>query len=146
MTWFVSVYLGTARRWLAITITALWGGHVLLNFLSPGNALFTSLTGLRIKTTFWGESFVVADGIVNPLKYAADVASILILVYVVDASLRAFRNGLRRKALVIGGSIVFFIVGAGVHTPLVDAGTDTYAVHDQLLFCRNRGRHDRRAC
>lgn len=122
MTWFVSIYLGTAQRWLAIAITALWVVNVVLNFASPGNGLFLSLTALRIETTFWGESFVVADGVVNPLKYASDFASLLILIFVADASLRAYRRGLRREALVIGGSILFFILVAGVHTPLVDAG------------------------
>ena len=89
MTWFVYVYLGTARRWLAIVITALWFLNVFVNFVMPGNAVFTSLTDLRIETTFWGEPFTVADGVVNPLKYFSDFASLLIMYFVADASVRA---------------------------------------------------------
>ncbi len=122
MTWFVYLYLGTARRWLAIAITVLWIVNVLANFAMPGNAVFISLTDLRIETTFWGEPFTVAEGVLNPIKYLSDVASLLIMCFVADASLRAYRRGLQRKALVIGGSILFFIIVAGVHTPLVDAG------------------------
>ncbi len=122
MTWFVYVYLGTARRWLAIAITALWVLNLIVNFAMPGNAVFTSITSLRIETTFWGEPYFVANGIVNPLKFVSELSSLLIMCFVADASLRAYRRGLRRKALVIGGSILFYIVVAGVHTPLVDAG------------------------
>lgn len=122
MTWFVYLYLGTARRWLAIAITAAWTASILVNFVMPGNLTFSSITALRMETTFWGERFAMAEGVENPFKVVADLASLLIAIYVADATVRAYRRGLRRQALVIGGSILFFIVVAGVHTPLVDAG------------------------
>ncbi len=124
MTWFVYLYLGTAQRWLAIAITGLWIGNVIVNLATPegANALFTSITALRIETTFWGDSFVAADGVVNSWKYFSDFASLLIVIFVADAAVRAYRCGLRRKAIAVGGSILFFIVVAGIHTPLVDAG------------------------
>ena len=122
MTWFVYVYLGTARRWLAIAITVSWTVCLLVNFVMPGNLTFSSVTALDVETSFWGEPFVVAEGVENPFKIVADITSLLIMIYVADASIRAFRLGLQRKAIVIGGSILFFIVVAGVHTPLVDAG------------------------
>jgi C4-dicarboxylate-specific signal transduction histidine kinase len=55
----------------------------------------------------------------------ADIASLLILVYVGDAAVRLWREDGRRTALVIGGGIIFFILLAGIHTPLVDAGVIT---------------------
>jgi PAS domain S-box-containing protein len=122
MTWFVYLYLGTARRWLAIAITAAWVAGVLVNIAMPGNLTFSSIVALRMETTFWGERFAMAEGVANPFKLVAEIASLLIAFYVADASLRAYRRGLRRQALTIGGSILFFIVVAGVHTPLVDAG------------------------
>ncbi len=122
MTWFVYVYLGTARRWLAMAITVVWVISLVINIVMPGNLAFSSIVELRLETTFWGERFAMAEGIVSPFKIVADLTSLLIAIYVADATLRAYRRGLRRKALVIGGSILFFIVVAGVHTPLVDAG------------------------
>ena len=71
---------------------------------------------------FWGEVYTVPLGTENPWKLLADVASLLIVIYVGDASVRLWRQGDRRTAVVIGGGILFFILMAGVHTPLVDAG------------------------
>ncbi len=124
MTWFVVFYLGTARQWLAMTITAVWIGALIVNFATPGdgNLVYTSITALRIETTFWGDPFVVADGVINPLTYFAHIASVIIVIFVADAALAAYRRGLQRKASIIGGSILFFIVIAGIHTPLVDTG------------------------
>lgn len=122
MVWFVYVYFGTARRWLAVGITVLWIGVVIANFLSPDSAVFSELTGLRRLPTYWGESFTVPVGAANPWRHLGDLASLLIVFYVIDASLRAWRKGDRRRALVVGGAIVFFILAAGIHTPLVDAG------------------------
>ena len=122
MTWFVYLHLGTARRWLATAITAAWVFGLLVNIAMPGNLTFSSVTALRIETTFWGERFALAEGVQNPFKFVAELASLLIAIYVADASVRAYRRGLRRQALITGGSILFFILVAGVHTPLVDAG------------------------
>jgi PAS domain S-box-containing protein len=71
----------------------------------------------------WGEaSFIIATGARNPWKWLADFASILIIIFVVDASSGLWRLGKRQRALLIGGSITFFILAAGIHSPLVDAG------------------------
>ena len=122
MTWFVYVCLGTAQRWMAITITAAWVFGIMINFVMPGNLAFSSVSTVYFETTFWGERFAMAKGTVNPFKFVADLASLLIVIYVAMATWRAYRRGLRRRGLVIGGSILFFIIVAGVHTPLVDAG------------------------
>jgi PAS domain S-box-containing protein len=122
MVWFVYLHFGTARRWLAVTITATWGIAIVVNFLSPFSLVFSDIAELRRLVSYWGESFSIAVGPANPWKPLADLASILIAVYVIDASIHAWRRGDRHRALVVGGSITFFIVAAGIHTPLVDAG------------------------
>ncbi|NOR80728.1 MAG: PAS domain S-box protein, partial [Methyloprofundus sp.] len=58
----------------------------------------------------------------NPWKILADAASLLIVVYVSDATFRLWRRTQWTKTVLIGVAIVFFIVSAGIHTPLVDAG------------------------
>jgi PAS domain-containing protein len=125
MVWFVYfVYLhfGTARRWLAATVTALWSVAIVINFTSPHSVVFADVQELRPLPTFWGESFTVALGPANPWVTLTNLASTLILVYVVDASIRLWRQGKRQRAGLIGGSIVLFMVAAGIHTPLVDSG------------------------
>jgi signal transduction histidine kinase len=121
MLWFVDDYFGSGRRWLLLVITALWAAGIAVNFLLPGSLTFSEVTELRRLETFWGESFSIPVGELNPWRWLADLASLLIVVYVTDASVRLWRWGQRRRAAVIGGSILVFMLAAGVHTPLVDA-------------------------
>jgi len=122
MVWFVYLYFGTARRWSAVLISVLWSIALVANLASPYSVVYSTIAGLQRVTTFWGEQFTLAIGPTNPWKLVADIASIFILAYIVDASVRAWRAGARHRAIVVGGSIVVFIVLAGVHAPLVDAG------------------------
>jgi signal transduction histidine kinase len=122
MVWFVDQYFQTGRRWLAITITALWSIGILINFLLPGNLTFEHVTELKRLTSFWGEQFSLPVGELNPWRLLADIASLLILVYTLDATLQLWRRDRNKRALIVGGSIVIFILLAGIHTPLVDAG------------------------
>ncbi len=55
MVWFVYGHFGTARLWLAWTITSLWGVSLVINFLSPHSLVFAELVALESATTFWGE-------------------------------------------------------------------------------------------
>jgi signal transduction histidine kinase len=122
MVWFIQAYFGTGRRWLAMTITLLWLLGLLANFLSPHSLTFIEVSQLQRPTTPWGEAFTIPLGTGNPWKLLADSASLLILVYVGDAAVRLWHQGGQRTATVIGGGIIFFILLAGIHTPLVDAG------------------------
>lgn len=121
MVWFIHTYFGTARRWLAVTITAMWSVAIVANFLSPHSLVFADAIEIKRLTAFWGEEFSIATGPANPWKFLADLASLLITIYIVDASVRAWRQGSRRHAAVIGGSMTFFILLGGIHSPLVDA-------------------------
>jgi len=122
MVWFVYGYFQAGRRWLAITITALWSMGILVNFLLPGNLTFEHVTELKRLTTYWGEPFSLPVGELNPWRLLADLASLLILVYTLDATLQLWRRDRSKRVLIVGGSIVIFILLAGIHTPLVDAG------------------------
>ena len=122
MVWFVYGHFGTARLWLAWTITSLWGVSLVINILSPHSLVFAELVALESATTFWGEQFVTGVGSANPWVIVPHAASFLIVIYVLDASVRAWRRGFRQRAILTGGGIILFTVLAGVHTPLVDAG------------------------
>ena len=81
--------------------------HVALE--NAGRIFLTALTQLMIPI----ETFHTARGSNHPLKYLADFTSLLIAVYVAEATLRAWRCGRRQAALVVGASITVFIVIAG---------------------------------
>lgn len=122
MVWFIQIYFTTGRRWLAALITLLWTAGICVNFFSEHSLTFRDVTELQQQSTFWGETFTVPLGSENQWKYLADLASLLIIFYIADASIRLWRHGGQQRAITIGGGTLFFILVAGIHTPLVDAG------------------------
>lgn len=122
MVWFVYQYFSTGRRWLAITITVLWLIAIVINFLSSGNLTYHHLVELNRETLFLGETFTLPVGAINPWKLLADIASLLILLYIIDATFKLWQRRGSEKTWIVGIAIVFFILAAGIHTPLVDAG------------------------
>jgi PAS domain S-box-containing protein len=111
ITWFVRTYLGAGRLWLAWAICGLRAFSLLLNFLATQNLNYRELPRLR-QVRFLGESFTVADAAPNPWMLVGQLATVMLLIYVADASVIAWRRGDRRKALMVGGSITFFVLAA----------------------------------
>ena len=122
MVWYVKARLPVARGWLAAAIAALWTVSIIVNWRSPYSLIFSDITELRQMPTFWGEPFTLAIGPANPWVHVSNLASVLIVVYVIDAAVRTWRGGDPRRALLVGGSVAVFILLGGIHAPLVDAG------------------------
>jgi len=80
------------------------------------------VTEIRKVETFGGATFMVADGVRNPWNAVFYGGVLALLVFVVDASVRLWREGGRRRALVVGGTISFFVLFGGVSASLVDSG------------------------
>jgi signal transduction histidine kinase len=64
---------------------------------------------------------VIASGTLNPWVIVPNLATLLILGFVAHAGTRAWRAGDRRRAMLVGGSIVLFTLIGGIQAPLVDA-------------------------
>ncbi len=126
LVWFLAIRPNTTRRWMAWAITNLWGFSLIANYLADHSLTYRKVTALKQVALPWGETYTLAQGIVNPWKIIADMASILFVIYVADASIRFYRQGDRRRALVVGGSVGFFI--------LVDAGIIESPVIISLAF------------
>jgi PAS domain S-box-containing protein len=122
MVWAVHLNFGTGRRWLVWMISALWVVCLVINFASRYNLVYEDITDLHRVETFWGGFYTVVKGIKNPWTNLANFTSVLIIVFVADASVRLWLKGGRQRAGIIGGSILVFIVAAGIHSPMVDAG------------------------
>jgi PAS domain S-box-containing protein len=123
MVWFIRLRLGTGPKWLAWTITAIWVFCLMVNFIMPGNLTFSSIEHLEEQTSFWGEPFVVPVGTANPLRFLSEIASLLLIIFVSWAIVAAIFIGRGRRALRLGGAVLFFIVTAAIHTVLVDVGS-----------------------
>ena len=118
---FVREYFGVGRRWLALSSVGLWTLTVIINFLPGQNLVYKAMTGLR-PVEIGGATFVVGEGIANPWNAVNYLGTLLMLAFVVDASISLWRQGGRRKALVVGGGVTFFYLVAGVHSALIEAG------------------------
>ncbi len=90
---------------------------LILNFSFPVSINFWSITGLR-QLSLWGEAVSVPVGVPNPWGSLSQLSLLLLLVFSVDATITLLRRGDRRRALVLGGSMIFSTIFA-VHVPLV---------------------------
>jgi PAS domain-containing protein len=121
MVWFVRVQLGAGRRWLALVISAIWIGGALVELLTPGPAFFPSVV-LNEHVTFWGEEYAIGELAVTSIKPILDLSIPLMLAFVADATITAYRFGRKSEARRYGIAIMFFILVGGVHSVLVDTG------------------------
>jgi PAS domain S-box-containing protein len=125
--WFVHLYLRAGRRWLAWTICGLRTLALALNFLFKTNFKYWEITSLRHVPWWGGESVSVAIGVPNPWTLVGQLSVLLLLSFFVDATITVWRRGDRRRALMVGGSAIFFItltlgqsalvVWGVIHTP-----------------------------
>ncbi|MDH3268766.1 MAG: sigma 54-interacting transcriptional regulator, partial [Ignavibacteria bacterium] len=120
--WFIYYYFGTAKKWLALLITFFWCFSIVLNFTAPYSIVYSEIIELKRLSLPWGELYTIAIGTDHPLRFISDIPSLLIVIFFIDASFRLWKKGNKRRAFWIGGSSIFFILLAGIHTPLVDAG------------------------
>jgi two-component system sensor kinase FixL len=118
-TWF---YLGKGRRWMLYGVVILSVLTLLVNMAVPPELRIRHAVEIRTAQTFGGVLFTLPrlnNGPVSVLELAAN--SLLVLM-VVDASMRAWRMGKRRQAVLVGGSIVFFLLVSRQYAGLVEAG------------------------
>src|SRR6266699_4533347 len=114
---FVRLYLRAGRAWLAWSIYGLRTLIVILNFIFPVGINFKTITDIRHFS--WASEIVsVPVGIPNPWGLLSHVSLLLLLVFCVDAAITVWRRGDRRRALLVGGSMIFGAILAW-HVPLV---------------------------
>jgi PAS domain S-box-containing protein len=106
---FVRLYLNAGRRWLAWMIVAVRTLSLILNFVLSPNVNYRKITALR-HAPFLGESVSVPAGVPNPWMLVAQFSLLLLVIFVVDATITVWRRGNRRQALVVGGSIALLVV------------------------------------
>ncbi|PYI81122.1 MAG: hypothetical protein DMF05_04050 [Verrucomicrobia bacterium] len=115
---FVRLYLHAGRPWLAWSICGLRTVVLILNFIFTPNLNFQQITMLRQFSWWGGEVILVPIGVANPWATLSSVSLLLLLVFFVDATITVWRRGNRRRALFVGGSMIFGAIVAW-HVPLV---------------------------
>ncbi|MET1081599.1 MAG: hypothetical protein ABWY12_00850 [Burkholderiales bacterium] len=126
LTAFIGVYFGTGNKWLALAVPGFYIAGLMFDYLPgapPGAGMtYQRFTGFRTVETFGGATFHVAEGVPNPWNVFPYLAVLALIVFVADASLRLWRQGGRRRAAVVGGSIAFFLLVAGTQSALLETG------------------------
>ena len=114
---FVRLYLRAGRAWMAWSIYGLRTLVLIVNFILTPNINFRTITSLR-HFSWWGEMVSVPVGVPNPWGLLSNVSLLLLLIFCVDATITVWRRGDRRRALVVGGSMILGGIVAW-HVPLV---------------------------
>ena len=114
---FVRLYLHAGRAWLAWSIYGLRTLVLILNFISAVSINFTAITNIR-QFSWGGQLVSVPVGTPSPWGLLSSVSLLLLLIFSVDATITVWRRGDRRRALLIGGSMIFGAMLAW-HVPLV---------------------------
>jgi two-component system, LuxR family, sensor kinase FixL len=122
LTAFIWVYFETGRKWLALAPPILFAIGLIADLIPGSDMTYRTITGLRTVQTFGGASFSVLQGVPNPWNAFAYLGGLALLMFVVDASVRLWRRGGRRRALIVGGCVTLFTLTASVHSALVDLG------------------------
>ena len=119
---FVYVLFGTGRKWLAFLATGVMCASLIPDLLPEPKLVFLHITRVTTMQAMGGGSYPVAEGVRNLWNAVFYLGVLTLLVFVADASVTLWHQGGRRRAVMLGGSITFFILFAGVHSALVDAG------------------------
>lgn len=113
--WYVFLYLKAGRLWLVWTVCGMRALVLLLNFLMLPNINYSRITELEY-ISILGGSVAIARGIPNPWTLLGHATTMALLIFVLDASFTAWKRGDRRKALMVGGSVGFFVLAALILT------------------------------
>ena len=115
---FAHHYLDARLRWLAVTAIALRLVSLVINFSvgESGNFLHAiSLTAVPLM----GEQVAMAVGTRNPWRAIGQAAVFLLMLYFFAASVHAWRQGRRVAAVLVGGSLTFFMMASLARAVLV---------------------------
>ena len=117
--WFVRTYLRAGRAWLAWSVCSLRTLALVLNFLFTPNLNYREITSLRHLSWWGGETVSAPVGVPNPWTLVGQLSVLLLLIFLVDATITVWRRGDRRRALIVGGSAISFITLALGQSALV---------------------------
>jgi signal transduction histidine kinase len=118
---FVRLYLRSGRAWLAWTVIGMRTLAMILNFVLTPNLNYREISSL-LHLRFLGESVSVARGVPNPWLLIAQVAVLLLVIFVVDAAVSIRRRKSQRRSLVLISGILFFLVASLMQSVLVFRG------------------------
>jgi PAS domain S-box-containing protein len=124
LVWFLVAYAESwpHRRWLPVSITAIFLSAAVANMVMPYGFLYTEITGLTTLTLPWGEQISLAEGTTASWRIFTDLAFVGLIVLALDLSIRLWRKENRLRAALLGGALTSHLVLTLVIGFLVDLG------------------------
>jgi two-component system, LuxR family, sensor kinase FixL len=130
---FVRLYLRAGRTWLLWIVCGLRTLSLFFNFLTGQNLNYLRVSGLRHQP-FLGEVVSIAQGVPSPWMLLGQLSVFLLVIFVVDAAVAVWRRGDHRTAVVVGGSLVFFVGAGTVQAALIFWGFVQSPLTSGLFF------------
>jgi two-component system, LuxR family, sensor kinase FixL len=130
---FVRCYLNTGRSWLAWSAAGLRTASLVLNFALPPNLNYREITDLR-HVVFLGTPVSIPVGVPDPRMVVGQLSLLFLLLFVVDATAAAWRLGNRRRAVMVGGGVTFFVAAGMGQAILVFWGWVEWPITASLFF------------
>lgn len=134
---FVLLYLPAGRWWLGAAAVAVRAASLAFNFSTGVNLNWLEVSAM-MPVQLWGdETIYVPVGIPNPAMILGQLSNLLLVGFVVDASIGAWRRGdpaLRRRTLLVGGSLTLLPLLGTVHAALLIAGVVSIPTTLSVLF------------
>jgi signal transduction histidine kinase len=107
---FVRLYLRAGRPWLAWSVCGLRTLALILNFIFIPNLSYRQITSLKQVSWWGGETVSVPVGVTNPWILVAQLSSVLLIVFLIDATITVWRRGDRERALRVGGALTLLSI------------------------------------
>jgi two-component system, LuxR family, sensor kinase FixL len=130
---FVRLYLRAGRIWLLWSVCVLRTLSLCLNFLTGENLNYGEITYLGT-ISFLGESVAIARGVPNSWMLVGQLSLLGLMIFVADAAYTVWRRGDRRQALLVGGSIVFFVLAGSGQAVLIFCGYAGWPLTPSLFY------------
>jgi signal transduction histidine kinase len=100
----------TDRLWLGLVACGLRFVSLIINFVQDPNLNYVAMTSIETITVL-GESVATVEGVSSPWMLLGQIALLMLLLYIVDAAIIAWRRDRSRRAVTFCGAIgvlVFF--------------------------------------
>lgn len=108
----------TDRFWLGLVACGLRFVSLVINFVQDPNLNYVALTGIETVTVL-GESVASAEGVTSPWLLLAQITLIILLLYIIDASIIAWRRDRNRRVVAFCGAIGLLVLSGAVQSVLV---------------------------
>lgn len=122
---FVHFYFDAGRRWLAYAAASFRLLALLLNFVTGVSINFQDVAVLEHVELWGGAGAAVPIGVPNPWQVVAHIANLLLVAYILDASITLWRRGdpvARRRAVLVGGGLALCVIVVASLASLIIAG------------------------